>query len=61
MIAEKINVSFRSKGDIDVNGIAAHFGGGGHMKASGCIIEGTLADAERKVIAKAEEVLKGKK
>ena len=59
--AGKVNVSFRSKGDIDVNGIAAHFGGGGHMKASGCIIEGTLADAERKVIAKAEEVLKGKK
>lgn len=59
--AGKINISFRSKGDVDVNGIAAHFGGGGHMKAAGCIIEGTLAEAERKVLAKAEEVLKNKK
>jgi bifunctional oligoribonuclease and PAP phosphatase NrnA len=54
----KVNVSFRSKGDVDVNGIAAHFGGGGHMKASGCIIEGTLSEVERKVIAKAQEVLR---
>lgn len=56
----KINVSFRSKGDVDVNTVAAHFGGGGHRKASGCVIEGTLAEAETKVLAKAEEVLRGK-
>ena len=56
----KVNVSFRAKGDVDVNGIAAHFGGGGHMKAAGCLIEGTLAEAERKVLAKAQEVLGGR-
>ncbi|OGW84545.1 MAG: hypothetical protein A2987_01250 [Omnitrophica bacterium RIFCSPLOWO2_01_FULL_45_10] len=56
--AGKINVSFRSKGDVDVNGIAAFFGGGGHAKAAGCIIEAPLAEAEEKVIAKVEEVLK---
>ncbi len=56
----KINVSFRAKGDVDVNVLAAAFGGGGHVKASGCIIEGSLAEVERKVLAKAEEVLRSK-
>jgi len=56
----KINVSFRSKGEVDVNKIAAAFGGGGHVRASGCVIEGTLAEVERKVIAKVEETLKRK-
>jgi len=56
----KVNISFRSKGDVDVNGIAAHFGGGGHMKAAGCIIEGTLAEAESRILAKAQEVLGGR-
>ncbi len=58
--AKKVNVSFRAKGDVDVNGLAAHFGGGGHVKASGCIVEGSLADVEKRVLAKAEEVLRGK-
>lgn len=59
----KVNVSFRSKGNgetIDVNKIAAIFGGGGHMKASGCIITGSLEEAKKKVLAKVEEVLKGR-
>ena len=59
----KINVSFRSKGNgdtIDVNKIASCFGGGGHMKASGCVITGTLEEAKKKVLAKVEEVLKKK-
>ena len=57
---DKINVSFRSKGDVDVNKIASAFGGGGHVKASGCIVEGSLAEAEKKVLAKVDEVLHGK-
>lgn len=56
----KINVSFRSKGDVDVNRIASFFGGGGHVKASGCVIEGTLASAEKKVLGKIEEMLGGR-
>lgn len=58
--ANKINVSFRAKAGADVNKIASFFGGGGHMKASGCILEGKLADVEAKVIAKVEESLKKK-
>lgn len=53
----KISVSFRSKGEADVNSIASFFGGGGHVKASGCVIEGELAEIEKKVLAKVDEVL----
>lgn len=33
-------VSLRSKGEVDVNSIAGQFGGGGHIRASGCTIDG---------------------
>lgn len=56
----KINVSFRSKGDFDVNGLASSFGGGGHVKAAGCVIEGSLDEAKKKILAKVDEVLKSR-
>lgn len=56
----KINVSLRSKGDADVNKIASFFGGGGHVRASGCVLEGSLADVKKKVLTKVEEVLHGR-
>ena len=56
----KISVSFRSKGGVDVNKIASNFGGGGHPKASGCVIESSLEEAEKKVLVKVEEVLRGR-
>ena len=59
-VDNKISVSFRSKGEADVNSIASFFGGGGHVKASGCVIEGALADVEKKVLAKVDEVLHGR-
>jgi len=37
-------VSMRSKGDVDVNAVAKQFGGGGHKNASGCSVDGQLAD-----------------
>ncbi len=58
--SNRIAVSFRSKSCIDVNGIAAFFGGGGHMKASGCTIEGDLEAAKKRVLARVEEVLDGR-
>ncbi|MFA5142734.1 MAG: bifunctional oligoribonuclease/PAP phosphatase NrnA [Candidatus Omnitrophota bacterium] len=57
---DKVNVSFRSKGDVDVNKIASFFNGGGHVKASGCIVEGSLPDVEKKVLDRIEEALRGK-
>jgi phosphoesterase RecJ-like protein len=38
----KFHVSLRSKGKVDVAGIAERFGGGGHLNASGFNVEGTL-------------------
>lgn len=55
----KIHISFRSKGGVDVNRIASSFGGGGHAKASGCVVDGSLAEARKKVLAKVEEMLRG--
>jgi len=51
---DKVKVGFRSKTAIDVNKIAAVFGGGGHSRASGCQLEMPLQDAVEKVL---EEVL----
>jgi phosphoesterase RecJ-like protein len=34
----------RSKGDVDVNAIAKHYGGGGHKNASGCSARGKFED-----------------
>jgi phosphoesterase RecJ-like protein len=38
-------LSLRSKGAVDVAGVAEQFGGGGHRSASGCTLEGTLKEA----------------
>lgn len=46
----EVKVSFRSRGDYDVNKIAARFGGGGHKKASGCTVKLSLKEAERAVL-----------
>lgn len=43
-------VSFRSTGAIDVNGVARSFGGGGHAKASGALIPGTLETVQPEVL-----------
>ena len=44
----RVKVSLRSKNNnINVNNIAATFGGGGHAKAAGCRIKGTIADAKK--------------
>ncbi|MBI4358732.1 MAG: bifunctional oligoribonuclease/PAP phosphatase NrnA [Candidatus Omnitrophica bacterium] len=46
----QVKVSFRSRGDYDVAQVAAYFGGGGHKKAAGCTIHGTLEEATRKIL-----------
>lgn len=49
----KVKVSFRSTGDADVNALAREFGGGGHAKASGALIPGTLDAVRSRVVAAA--------
>jgi phosphoesterase RecJ-like protein len=53
----EIHVSFRSKGRANVNVLAGKFGGGGHPKASGCLLTGTLDEMIAKVLETAEEFL----
>ena len=48
-------VSLRSKGDIDVGGVAKLFGGGGHKNAAGCGISGPI-DTVRQLLV--ENVVK---
>ena len=45
-----VRVSLRSKGPCEVDAVAGLFGGGGHTKAAGCSLEGSLAEAKAKVL-----------
>lgn len=47
---QKFKISMRSKGDVDVASVAHGFGGGGHQKAAGCIIEGTIDEVKNKLV-----------
>ena len=40
----EFKVSLRSKEKIDVSKIAQYFGGGGHMRAAGCDLQGSVYD-----------------
>lgn len=37
-------VSMRSNSDVDVSKVAAYFGGGGHVRAAGCTMNGSVHD-----------------
>lgn len=51
----RVRVSFRSKGTIDVNETAFSFNGGGHRLASGAEIEDSIETVEKIVIQKIKE------
>jgi phosphoesterase RecJ-like protein len=55
----KVKVSFRSIGSVDANAIARRFGGGGHAKAAGALVEGSLADVKQKVMDVAQAMVGG--
>lgn len=55
----KVKVSFRSTGDVDVQQFARRYGGGGHAKASGAMLTGSLADVQAQVLADARGYLGG--
>jgi len=46
---QKWRISFRSE-TVNVAKIAQHFGGGGHIKASGCNMEGNFLDIKSEII-----------
>lgn len=51
-------VSLRSNGIVDVAAIAVQFGGGGHVRAAGCYMNGTYHDAINNLSIHIEEQLK---
>jgi phosphoesterase RecJ-like protein len=53
----KVKVSFRSVGGTDVNAFARQFGGGGHAKASGAMLPGTLDQVRDLVVEAARSML----
>lgn len=50
-------LSLRSKGRIDLSGLAQSFGGGGHKNAAGGTMNGTLEEVKRKVITGVEAAI----
>jgi phosphoesterase RecJ-like protein len=53
----RVKVSFRSTGDVDVNALARDFGGGGHAKAAGALIAGSLDAVRDRVVEAARAFL----
>ena len=55
----RIKVSLRSVGGVDVAEFARRFGGGGHTKAAGLALPGTLAEVQATILAAAREYISG--
>jgi len=55
----RVKVSFRSVGDFDVAAFAQQFGGGGHAKASGASIGGSMDEVRARVLGAARNALAG--
>lgn len=51
-------VSMRSNGKINVNTICSYFGGGGHVRASGCMMSGSLHDVINNLTEHIEKQIK---
>ncbi|MGN0335473.1 MAG: bifunctional oligoribonuclease/PAP phosphatase NrnA [Lachnospiraceae bacterium] len=54
----KFKVSMRANGAVDVSRIAAHFGGGGHVKAAGAEMEGTFREIVESLTGHIEKQLR---
>jgi len=57
MEANYCKVSLRSKGDVDVAGVAAVFGGGGHINAAACRVQEGVETLRAKIIREAQKAL----
>jgi phosphoesterase RecJ-like protein len=55
----RVKVSLRSIGNVDVAAFAKRFGGGGHTKAAGLALTGTMAQVQSTVLEAARDYLSG--
>ena len=53
----KVKVSFRSTGTVNVQQLASRYGGGGHAKASGALLTGSLDEVRDQVVQDARMFL----
>ena len=54
----KVKVSLRSTDTVDVQQLARTYGGGGHAKASGALLTGSLDEVRTRVVADARAYLR---
>ncbi len=54
---EQYKISLRSKGRVDLSGLATRLGGGGHRNAAGGIVDGILSVVRNRVISAVEQEL----
>ncbi len=56
--ANRVSITFRSKGNIDVSALAKKFGGGGHKHAAGCKSNLSLIAIEKQIRQEVSKILK---
>lgn len=54
---QSFKVSLRSNGKVDVSKVATFFGGGGHTRAAGCDLQGSMYDVINNITAQIERQL----
>ena len=54
---DKYKVSMRSGNTVNVSDICFLFGGGGHPRAPGCLIQGTVEEVKEKIMKEVKKVL----
>jgi phosphoesterase RecJ-like protein len=54
---DRVKASLRSRSSLDVNRIAGRFGGGGHVRASGILLDGAFEETVEKVVLEIEREL----
>ena len=57
--SQLFKVSLRSNGKVDVSEIASYFGGGGHIRAAGCDLAGSMYDVINNISEQIEKQLLG--
>ena len=53
----RVDVSLRSRPGYDVSAVALSFGGGGHLQAAGCQVDGTLAEVSERVLVELQRLV----
>lgn len=55
---QEFKVSLRSNGPVNVNDVASYFAGGGHVKAAGCTMQGSVYDVINNLMGPIERQIK---